>query len=169
MAVIANTTVLSNYAAAGQLELLRRLWGKVYVPDQVYDEIQEGLRCGYDFYTGIDQLMFPFSETGWLHLIALQSPDEFRSFGELVSTLQSGEAACLSIAYHRRWTFLSDDKAARDAADTLKVPVSGTLGVLLALVKRHQLALSEADAALQCMRRAGYYSPVALLDELLQD
>ncbi len=117
MPVITNTTILSNYAAVGQIELLRKLWRKLYIPDQVYDEIQEGLGCGYDFYVGLDQLIFPFSKTGWLHLTALQSPEEFQLFGELGSTLQSGEAACLSIAYHRRWTFLSDDKAARRAGD----------------------------------------------------
>ena len=97
MSVIANTTIISNFAAVGQLELLHALWSIVYIPDQVYNEIRNGLLQGYSFYADIDQLIYPFSGTGWLHLTALQSPDEFRLFGELLSVLHSGEAACLSI------------------------------------------------------------------------
>ena len=167
MSVIVNTTILSNFATVGQLGLLHALWSIVYIPGQVYDEIQNGLLQGYSFYADIDQLVYPFSETGWLHLTALQSPDEFRLFGELLSVLHSGEAACLSIAAHRGWTLFSDDKAARKASESLKVSVSGTLGVLLALVKQSQLALTEADEILARMIQIGYYSPCASLNEIL--
>jgi predicted nucleic acid-binding protein len=136
MAVIANTTLISNFAGIGRLDLLSRLWDKLYISDQVFDEIKAGLNQGYTFYTGLEQIIFPFSSTGWLHLTALNTPDEFRLFGQLLQTLHSGEASCLAIAYHRQWTFLSDDKAARKAAAGLNVPISGTIGVLLALVQR---------------------------------
>ncbi len=168
MPVIANTTVISNFAIVGQLELLHAPWDTLYISDQVYNEIQDGLFHGYDFYDNIDQLIFPFSKTGWLHLTALRSPEEFRLFGELLSTLHSGEASCLSIAHHRQWTFLSDDKAARQVGARIKVPVSGTVGLLLSLVKRRLLALGEADAILGRMIQKGYYSPVASLNEILQ-
>ena len=98
---------------------------------------------------------------------SLHSSDEFRLFGELTSTLHSGEVACLSIAAHRQWTFLSDDKAARRAGVSLNIPMSGTLGVLLALVKHGQLALTEADTMLMSMVQAGYFSPVFSLREIL--
>ncbi|MEA3397983.1 MAG: hypothetical protein U9R05_11020 [Chloroflexota bacterium] len=167
MPVIANTTIISNFAASGRVELLHTLWNILYIPEQVYDEIQAGLLLGYDFYADIHSLIYPFSENGWLYLTSLHSSDEFRLFGELTSTLHSGEAACLSIAAHRQWTFLSDDKAARRAGASLNIPVSGTLGVLLALVKHGQLALTEADTMLIRMIQAGYFSPVFSLREIL--
>lgn len=146
---------------------MHTLWDTLYIPDQVYDEIYHGLLHGYDFYVNIDRLIYPFSKTGWLHLTALHASDEFRLFGDLLSTLHSGEAACLSIALHRQWTFLSDDKAARKAGMRLNVPVTGTLGILLALVKHGHLELSEADAVLARMIQTSYYSPIASLNEIL--
>ena len=50
MNVISNTTVISNFAAINQLELLRQLYGTVYLPTEVYAEIQAGLEEGYLFY-----------------------------------------------------------------------------------------------------------------------
>ena len=160
MSVIANTTLISNFASVGQLQLLRLPWEKMYLSDQVFNEIQAGLMQGYEFYTGIEQLIFPFSQTGWLHLTAPNTMDEFLALAKLLDKLHSGEASCLAIAYHRHWTFLSDDKAVRKAAATLDVPFSGTLGVLISLVKHNHLALSEADTILLHMVKLGYHSPV---------
>jgi predicted nucleic acid-binding protein len=115
MPVIANTSVISNFATVERLELLHTLWDKLYISEQVFEEIQAGFLQGYAFYADINKLIFPFSDTGWLHLTALNTSEEFQLFGQLLSTLHHGEASCLSIAYHRHWTFLSDDKAARKA------------------------------------------------------
>ena len=123
---------------------------------------------GYEFYAGIEQLIFPFSQTGWLHLTAPNTTDEFRTLAKLLEKLHSGETSCLAIAYQRHWVFLSDDKAARKAAATLDVPFSGTIGILSSLVKRNHLFLGEADIILWHMIKLGYYSPVTSLQQILQ-
>ena len=51
MAVITNTTLISNFASVGQLDLLPKLWAKLHFSDHVYDEIQAGLDQGYVFYS----------------------------------------------------------------------------------------------------------------------
>lgn len=48
-----------------------------------------------------------------------------------------------------------------------RIPVSGTLGLLMRLVDLKNLALSEANDLLAKMIAAGYRSPVASLQELL--
>lgn len=53
MSVIANTTVLSNFAAIGKIDLLRQLFTHLYLPTEVYDEIRNGLDEGYQFYASI--------------------------------------------------------------------------------------------------------------------
>jgi len=148
MFVIANTSTLSNFAAVGRLELLQALFETLYISEQVFDEIQNGLFQGYDFYKNLDQHIFPFSDTGWLHLTTLDTSDELITFNRLLSKLHSGEASCLSIAHHRQWLFLTDDKVARQVGQTMNVPISGTLGVLLSLVKQNHLPLTEADTIL---------------------
>jgi predicted nucleic acid-binding protein len=167
MSSIANTTIISNFAAVDQLELLHTQFGKLYISDQVYEEIQIGLLQGYSFYRNIDKHIYPFTPTGWLYLTALNSSDEFQTFGRLLGNLHSGEASCLSIAYHRGWTFLSDDQAARKAGSALDISISGTLGILLSLIKGNLLSLVDADAVLNQMVQTGYYSPVTSLSEIV--
>jgi predicted nucleic acid-binding protein len=49
MTVIANTTVISNFASINQLDLLRRLFGALYISTEVYEETRIGLEEGYQF------------------------------------------------------------------------------------------------------------------------
>lgn len=39
MSIVSNTTVLSNFASIGALDRLRELYGEVYLPTEVYQEI----------------------------------------------------------------------------------------------------------------------------------
>lgn len=166
MQVIANTTILSNFAAAKRLDLLRQVWKIVHLPDQVHIEIQNGLQAGYRFYEDLTRSIHPLCEQGWLHLTTLDGIEELELYGELQEHLHAGEAACLSIASCRGWAFLSDDRAARAAANRLKVVVGGTIGVLVTSVKAHHISMDEANTLLFSMQRAGYYAPVQTLDEL---
>ena len=167
MAVITNTTLVSNFAAIGRLDLLHYCWGNLHIPEQVFTEIQDGRMQGYMFYDNIEREIAPFAPDGWLHLTSLQSPDEFLLFGKLLGDLHHGEAACLAIAAQRKWIFLSDDRAARSAVVKLNVLFSGTLGVLVSLVKRGLLKCEEGDLVLQAMVVKGYFSPVRSLTELV--
>lgn len=166
MQVIANTTILSNFAEQRRLDLLQRIWPVVHLPDQVYIEIQNGLQAGYNFYDDLTRLVYPLHEEGWLHLTTLRGVEELESYAELQEYLHAGEAACLSVAFHRQWAFLSDDRAARAAANRLKVVVGGTIGVLVMLVRAEHSTMDEANGLLFSMRRAGYYAPVDALDAL---
>ena len=58
MSVIANTTVISNFAAIGRLDVLHSLLGEVHISTAVYAEIQDGLSEGFNFYIGIESHNF---------------------------------------------------------------------------------------------------------------
>ncbi|GAB4498379.1 MAG: hypothetical protein OHK0052_11660 [Anaerolineales bacterium] len=64
---VSNTTVISNFAAIGRLNLMQRALGTCYLPEQVYAEIQTGYLQGYLFYKEIEQMITPFVPNGWLH------------------------------------------------------------------------------------------------------
>jgi len=51
MSVIINTSVFSNFATVKRLDLLRLVFGQLYLSEQVFEEIQTGLLQGYTFYT----------------------------------------------------------------------------------------------------------------------
>jgi predicted nucleic acid-binding protein len=166
---LTNTTLLSNFAAVGRLDLLQRLFGQIWITTEIYDELLQGLQEGYDFYTGIDQHIHPLASQGWIQLVSMADEQELRAFRSLAAQLDTGEASCLAIARHRGWAFLSDDKRARKQARAWQIPLSGTLGVLVQAVKRQVLTPEAGDQLLQAMIQRGYHSPYDTLHPLLQD
>ncbi len=57
MSIISNTTVVSNLSRIGSLDLLRQLFGEVFISVEVYQEIRRGFEEGYTFYSGIDDIV----------------------------------------------------------------------------------------------------------------
>jgi len=51
---IVNSTVLSNFAAIGRLDLLRDTAAPLYLPVEVYHELLDGQMAGYAFYDDIE-------------------------------------------------------------------------------------------------------------------
>jgi predicted nucleic acid-binding protein len=167
MSVIANTTVISNFASIGQLDILRQLFGTLYIPIEVYDEIRIGLEEGYLFYAPIEQLVHPIVDEGWIRLTSMTHEEELRLYGGLPSRLHRGEASCLAIARYRSWNLLSDDHAARHEAGRRGVRVSGSVGCLVHAVERGLCTLQQANTWLGEMIQHGYRSPVMDLAPLL--
>ncbi len=121
------------------------------------------------FYANIDQLTYPFAEEGWIRLTGMTDEQELRLFGKLPPRLQPGEASSLAIAYHRGWTLLTDDQAARREAEQLGIRLSGTLGCLVLSIERDLCTLEQANTWLAEMIQQGYRSPVTDLTPLLKD
>jgi predicted nucleic acid-binding protein len=92
MRVIVNTTVISNFASIGHLDVLRQLYGSLAMSTEVYDEIQAGLAEGYRFYEGMEQWVEPLAEGGWIHLTSLSHEQELRYLRELPAHLHRGDA-----------------------------------------------------------------------------
>jgi hypothetical protein len=58
---VVNSTVLSNFAATQRLDLLRDTVTPLFLPFEVYEELQQGLMAGYTFYDGIEKHITPFT------------------------------------------------------------------------------------------------------------
>ena len=168
MNVISNTTVLANFAAIDALDSLQNLFGEVFLSTEVYQEIQRGLEEGYAFYSGIEKVLYPVNEAGWLRLTSLSTEHEVMIFSGLPGQLHAGEASCLAIAQQRSWLFLTDDKAARRQAVKRKVAVSGTLGCLVLGVEGDLWTLEQANEQLARIIDSGFFSPLRDLRELVK-
>lgn len=167
MSFIFNTTVFSNFAAVDQLDILRVVFPRVYIPTAVYAEIQTGLEEGYTFLDSIENQISPFVADGWIQLTTIAEGEEIRLLGTLPRHIHQGEAACLVIARQRQWLFLTDDLAARKIAQAWHIPLSGTLGCLALAVRKQLFTLSQADGLLAQMIAHGYRSPVTDLSFLV--
>jgi predicted nucleic acid-binding protein len=155
--VLLDNTVLSNFATVQRPDLLRAAFGdRIAVPQQAFDELQAGVRRG----------VLPDLDWSWLPVWTLEA-GEMDRYHDFLRRLNAGEAACLAMAAARSCRILTDDREAREIAHHLKIPLSGTLGVLSRLVDSGVLSLDEADALLAQMIAANYHSPVTSLRDLL--
>ncbi len=157
MLILLDTTVLSNFALVGRPDLLRLALGsEVAATPQVMAEIMAGVALG----------RVPETDLEWLKVVALSEVEE-ESYQRFLRHLNQGEAACLAVAAHRPARVLTDDRDARAFAVRRGIAISGTLGVLVRLVKSQHLTVAQADDLLRQMIVQNYHSPVESIKELL--
>ena len=165
---IFDTTVLSNLAVVGRLNLLEKRYRTVGLTTvEVSDELRRGLQAGYGYLENVLQQIQSISPGGWLRIVAPESPAEHQLRGEFDLLLDPGEASCLALAISRGLILVTDDLAARQLAQERGVPLTGTVGILLALVRDGVLSLTEANGILAKMIERRYRSPVDRLDDLI--
>jgi predicted nucleic acid-binding protein len=162
MKLIANNTVISNFALVARLDLLRNLYGEICITPEICNEIEEGIRCGYDF----QKLTKVEADNGeWLFVTYLDAQEK-EHIKKLVIRLDIGEASCIAVAKSRKWIFLTDDKLARNVCNSINVKYIGTIGILKTALARNLISIDEGNKLLQIMIDNGYYSPVTRLDSV---
>jgi predicted nucleic acid-binding protein len=167
MSIISNTTVLVNFAEIGQIAVLPAIFGTIFLPTEVYAELQDGAADGYRFLEPLLAQVSPPADQGWLQQTTLADAHELRMMSILPVGLHRGEAACLAIAAQRSWLLLTDDRAARAEARRRAIRFSGSIGCLVRAVERGVAPLADANAWLAAMIANGYYAPVTDLTPLV--
>src|SRR3990172_2286479 len=117
---ISNTSPLLYLYRIGAIDWLPLLFGEVWIPAAVFDELKEGQRKGYD-------VPDP-SNYGWLQIVNPRAmPSEW-----LTLDLGAGELAAMALALENpNRIVLLDDMLARQTAQAAGLQVWGTLKVLL--------------------------------------
>jgi predicted nucleic acid-binding protein len=117
--VICNTTPLLSLLKIQQLHLLHTFYDEVYIPEEVYEEMEEGREKA--FYQDLKSIQY-------LKIEPLRSLEALALF----PTLDKGEAAVLSLATALNADLvIIDERAGRNWAKKLSLPLTGTLGILL--------------------------------------
>jgi len=159
VSLLVNSTVLSNFAGVGHLDLLRQaVEGRAGTTEAVVAEFTAGAELGY----------FPADPLAWLPRVHMTDDDAI-AYERLRRHLAAGEASCLAIAEHRHMRVATDDGDARRYARRTGIAVSGTLGILVHLVVAGAISRGQASDLLRQMIHLGYRSPVADIDELMPD
>jgi predicted nucleic acid-binding protein len=155
--IIFDTMVISNFAKAGQLDLLQAMY-----PDNacctgfVVAEVLRGFRQGH---SDLGELVRRLSD-GWPRQEELTTPVERRLYASISVSLGDGESSCLALAAERRYVFACDDRLARSEAVRLEIKLTGTVGILIKAVRSGVVDLKKASAILKRMINDGGYSPV---------
>jgi predicted nucleic acid-binding protein len=132
--VISNATPLIYLAKAGRINLLKEVFGEVFIPEEVKIEVvdrgkQLGERDAYAIEKAIGE--------GWLKVL----PTEIV---EVPIELDRGEVAALSLAKKLGIKeVLLDEASARAAARLLDLTPRGTIFVLLKALEKKEIDLNE--------------------------
>ena len=134
----------------GMFSLLERLFGKVAVAEAVYNEL---LAKGDS--PGAPEIKQAI-EAGWVEVVVVEASSSFSNLG-------AGEAATLTLASKTNALALLDDLGARSHASAHRLPVSGTLTVLIHAKRKG--FVEAIEPLLHELQKRGF----RLSDEVIQD
>lgn len=127
MKVICDAAVLIGLAQIGRLDLLRKLWGNIYIPLSVYEEVVvKGERR-----PGVEEI----DRAKWIKKVKIKD----RAYVNLLnSELGQGESEALVLCKELKADLLIvDDGRARTAAISAGFQIMGLAGLLLLAKQRN--------------------------------
>lgn len=117
--IITNTTPILSLLKIDKLDLLKELFGKVTVPNAVYQEIENGRHKPY--YQDLKQI-------DWIKIEHIKNQDSLAFFVDL----DKGEAEVLILAKEQKADLvILDEIMGRRYAKQFELNLTGTLGILL--------------------------------------
>lgn len=148
-----NASPLIQFADAKLLDFLQLAGPQIVVPRQVAEEIRVGTA---------DAAVLALDSTPWLTVVEVPMvPPIIQAWD-----LGQGESSVLAWAHANPGTLaILDDLAARRCAATLRIPVRGTLG--LVLVAKQRGRIKAARPVLERMRESGMYLSDSVLNRAL--
>ena len=149
-----NASPLIQLAGAKLLDFLQLASPEIVVPRPVADEIRAG--------GAADAAVTALETTPWLSVVDPPIvPPVIQAWD-----LGQGESSVLAWAHANPGTLaILDDLAARRCAATLRIPVRGTLG--LVLVAKQRGRIKTARPVLEAMRESGMYLSDSVLNRAL--
>jgi len=124
LAVVSDSSPLIYLTRLGQLRLLHQLHGSVMIPQAVWQEVTVG---GQGLPESV-QVLRAITE-GW---IAVRSPSTPLTLQDArAAALGRGELEAIALARELGALLVTDDQDGKALAESLGLPVTGTLGVLI--------------------------------------
>ena len=158
MPIVSNTSPLSNLAAIGEIELLQKIYPKVYIPPAVYSELIR--------FNEIQSTISNVMKTGWLEI---QTPKNTQLIQTLNQFLDPGEAAAIALAIDiSADRLLIDERLGRGIALQYKVKIRGILGILVNAKSEGLIAVMKPLLD-RLISEAGFRVSSALYDRILQE
>lgn len=147
MIIISDTTPVLSLLKAGQVELLRTLFGEVYVPEAVYKELIGNVM----FQLEAEKIkQCPFIKVG--RVGDQKAVDIFRR----VTGLDAGESEAIVMAEERQADLLlMDERKGRRVAKQMGLVITGTIGILMQAYDEGLLSESAVETCLGTMKKCG--------------
>jgi len=149
-----NTGPLIHLAKANALHLLKKLYKTIIIPQQVKTEtVNKGKEEGAPDALQIQKAI----EEGWIKTEKIRLEPEFHEAAETAG-LHQAEVAVIQYAYKNNTTALLDDEAARTFAQTLQIPIRGSIGIIIEATRKGLIPRQEAIEKLDKLSEIIYLS-----------
>lgn len=117
--VVSNTTPVISLLKLDRLQILKDLYGEIYIPQEVFNEIEAGKNK--EFYSNL-------SKFGWIKIEKIQNESSLSYFLDL----DKGEAEAIVLATEKKADLIIlDETLGRFHAKHAGLKVTGTIGILL--------------------------------------
>jgi predicted nucleic acid-binding protein len=146
--IVSNSTVLIYLAKIGKLNFLKRLFRKILIPVEVFNEVVIRGKEQQHF----DALIVEKAvEEGWIEVKDITADEELEDFG-----IDPDEAQAISLAKSLGVPVLLDQTHARIAARALGLKPRGTIFVLAVVLRKKHLSYEEYLNLLEALVKAGF-------------
>ena len=145
--VVSNATPLIYLAKIGRMDLLKKVFEEVFIPEEVKVEVvDEGKRLGERDAYIVEKAV----RDGWLKVLTVEAL-------EIPIKLEQGEVAVLSLAKRQGFReVLVDEVSARTAARLMGLTPRGTVFVLLKAFEIEEISLNDFIDAFSELVRHGF-------------
>lgn len=151
--VVSNTTPIISLLKIGSLSILKDLYSEIYIPKEVYNEIEEGKSKTY--YKDL-------SKIDWIKIKKIKDKKSLSYFLDL----DKGEAETIVLANEiDADLIIIDETLGRFHAKKANLKITGTLGVLLK-AKKDGL-IQEIKPLLHELKEKGIWLSIKLIDKIL--
>lgn len=152
--VIINSTPLIILCNIGKIDILRKLYGEIVIPEAVYMEVTAKK----------DSACRQITTADWIHMERIKNSFDKKMYK---AKLHDGEVEVMILAQEedKADLVIIDDNAAKKTAKYLDLTVTGTIGVLLK-AKRNGI-IQEIRPVLEEMKRNGFYISNSLEQRIL--
>lgn len=129
MIIVSDTSLITNLAAIGQLDLLHQLYSRVIIPQAVYNEM-----------VGIDKVVpgaVEVQQLSWIQTQTVVNSQQVTEIQENQNNIDLGEAEAIILSLELKADLLLiDERRGRTVATSYGLNVTGLLGVLLQAKKQ---------------------------------
>lgn len=147
MIVVSDTTPIISLMKAGQLELLRQLFGVVYIPEAVYRELTDN--------EAFSEEVRMVQECEFLYV---QKVDNGKSVTILqnFTGLDAKESEAIILADEMNSdVLLMDEHKGRQVAKKLGITITGTIGILTQAFDEGMLTKEEVERCIELLKESG--------------
>jgi len=165
---VSNTSSLIWLSKIGKLDLLKKLYSEVLIPEEVYREaVERGLEEGFSDAFIIKECI----DQGWIKISRLSEGmiDLSERLREHAFEIHLGEAQAIVMAHETNSLLLMDESSGRALAETWGTKVRGTLYVILKALREELLDKKEAKEATLQLISKGFRIEPKLLARILRE